>query len=285
MTLVAILVLAMAPMAAAEQTESPPPSDAAPGRVVSMNLCTDLLAMLLAGEGQLWSVSQMSLDPMVSPLVEEARGHEINHGRAEEIFLMRPDLVLANTLSPRSTVAMLERLGIRVEQFAPASTLEDVRDRIMQMGRVLGREEAAQALLARFDARLEALEADEGPRPRAVIYHANGYVSGRGSLSGDILDRAGFENAAHAAGYDSGQVMPLEVLALTDPDLVVTARTYPGGSRSEEVLSHPVVRAFRAGRAGAVIEDQSWVCGTPFVLDAVEDLAEVRRRIAVREGE
>ncbi|KAA0916378.1 ABC transporter substrate-binding protein [Aquicoccus porphyridii] len=275
----------MARMAAAEQIALPPPPDAAPARVVSMNLCTDLLAMLLAGEGQLWSVSRIALDPMVSPLADEARDHVINHSRAEEIYLMRPDLVLASTLSPRSTVLMLERLGIEVAQFAPASTLEDVRDRVIDMGRVLGREAAARAVLARFDARLAALGTDQGPRPRAVIYHANGYVSGRGSLSGDILERAGFANAAHAAGYGSGQVMPLEVLALSDPDIVVTARTYPGGSRSEEVLSHPVVRAFRAGRESAVISDQSWVCGTPFVLDAVEQLAEARRRIMAGAGE
>lgn len=275
----ALLLGVVARMAAAEQIVSPPSPDAAPARVVSMNLCTDQLAMLLAGEGQLWSVSQISLDPMVSPLVEEARGYVINHARAEEIYLMRPDLVLASTLSPRSTVAMLERLGIEVAQFPPASTLEDVRERIGEMGRVLGREAAARAVLARFDARLAALGTDQGPRPRAVIYHANGYVSGRRSLSGDILDRAGFANAAHAAGYGSGQIMPLEVLALTDPDLVVTARTYPGGSRSEEMLVHPVVRAFRAGRESTVISDQSWVCGTPFVLDAVEELAEARRRL------
>ncbi len=285
MTLVTILVLAMARMAAAEPDVSPSPNGGAPARVVSMNLCTDQLAMLLAGEGQLWSVSRISLDPMVSPMVDEAKSHVINHGRAEEIYLMRPDIVLASTLSPRSTVLMLERLGIEVAQFAPASTLVDVRDRILEMGRVLGREAAARAVLARFDARLEALEADQGPRPRAVIYHANGYVSGRGSLAGDILDRSGFVNAAHTKGYGSGQVMPLEVLALTDPDLVVTAQTYPGGSRAEEVLSHPVVRAFRAGRDSAVISDQSWVCGTPFVLDAIEQLAEVRRRIIARGGE
>ena len=38
-----------------------------PQRVVSMNLCTDQLAMMLAGPGQLISVSHLGHDPAVSP--------------------------------------------------------------------------------------------------------------------------------------------------------------------------------------------------------------------------
>ena len=52
------LLLAAAPAAAQE----------APARVVSMNLCTDQLAMLLAAPGQLLSVSKLARDPMSSAM-------------------------------------------------------------------------------------------------------------------------------------------------------------------------------------------------------------------------
>src|SRR6056300_563463 len=58
-----------------------------PLRVVSMNLCTDQLAMMLADEGQLISVSDIATDPNMSPMAEAARAYPINHGQAEEIFL------------------------------------------------------------------------------------------------------------------------------------------------------------------------------------------------------
>ena len=45
----------------------------APLRVVSMNLCTDQLAMMLADEGQLISVSDIATDPNMSPMAEAAR--------------------------------------------------------------------------------------------------------------------------------------------------------------------------------------------------------------------
>ena len=44
----------------------------APERVVSMNLCTDQLAMLLAGPGQLASVTYIATHPRASAMAEEA---------------------------------------------------------------------------------------------------------------------------------------------------------------------------------------------------------------------
>lgn len=249
----------------------------APQRVVSMNLCTDQLAMMLATEGQLLSVSQIALDTHVSPMAEEARGYRINYGQAEDIYLMRPDLVLAGEYTPRTTVDMLRGLGIRVEIFAITSSLDEVTDQLAKMGTVLHREAQAQAIIADFQTRRATLASEAGPRPAAIFYYANGFTSGAGSLANDILELAGFSNAAIEAGYGSGQKMPLEVLALTDPDLVITTTPYPGGSRAEDVMQHPVVKAIQDSRATAAVTDHDWVCGTPFVLRAAEQLADLRR--------
>lgn len=242
-----------------------------------MNLCTDQLAMLLAGDGQLLSVSQISLDAHVSPMAEEARGYEINHGQAEEIFLMEPDLVLAGIYTPQATVNMLRGLGIRVEVFDITSSLDGVRGQIAKMGKALHREAAAAAMVAEFDERRAVLEAREGGRPSAMLYYANGLTSGEGSMAHEILDLAGFRNAAVEAGPEWQMRMPLEVLAMTDPDIVIAATPYPGGSRAEDILQHPAVRALQETRAAAAVTDHDWVCDTPFVLRAAEHLAEVRR--------
>lgn len=252
----------------------------APQRVVSMNLCTDQLAMMLAGEGQLLSVSRIALDPHVSPMADEARAYRINYGQAEDIYLMRPDLVLAGEYTAASTVNMLRGLGIRVEIFEITSSLDGVKAQLAKMGHVLGREAQATAVIADFEARRAALAAASGPRPSAIFYYANGLTSGAGSLANEILELAGFTNAAIAAGYSWGRKMPLEVLTLTDPDLVITTTPYPGGSRAEDVMQHPAVKALQQNRAVAAVTDHDWVCGTPFVLRAAEQLAEVRHKIS-----
>lgn len=254
--------------------------DGAKLRVVSMNLCTDQLAMLLAAPGQLVSVSHIALDPRASAMVEQARSYEINHGLAEEIYLMQPDLVIAGAFSTRATVDMLRRLDVPVAVFEPAYSLDDVRARMIQMGEVLGRQEAAAKMLASYDARLAELRTEVGRRPRAVLYYANSYTSGDNTLAGQILRAAGFANGAEETGYGAGRKLPLEILALTDPELVITAQPYPGASRAEAVLGHPVVQTLQKAQATTTMSDHDWICGTPFVLRAIESLAATRRGLA-----
>ncbi|MEI4195276.1 ABC transporter substrate-binding protein [Roseovarius sp. E0-M6] len=255
-----------------------------PERVVSMNLCTDQLAMMLAAEGQLYSISDIAQDPLMSPMVEEARAYRVNHGLAEEIYLMQPDLVLAGQYTNLATVEMLRRLGIPVAIFDTTRGLDQVAARIAKMGSVLGREDAAQTMIDEFESRLTELRAGDGPRPEAVLYYANGYTLGGQTLAGDILEAAGFENAALRAGYASGARMPLEVLAALDPDIVITAQKYPGASRSEAILQHPVVKELRGANGTAAMTDSDWVCGTPFVLRAIEELAQARNALGPLKG-
>lgn len=251
----------------------------APARVVSMNLCTDQLAMLLAAPGQLYSVSKLAADPRGSAMADAAQGFPLNNGLAEEIYLMRPDLVVSGTFSNRATIDMLRRLGIPVAVFDPAYGLDDVRDRLRRMGEVLGREDAAQELIDDFDKRLGVLRVETGQRPSAALYHANGYTSGDKTLAGQILIAAGFENAAVEAGFAAGGRLPLEVLAMLDPDVLITGRRYPAASRSEEILDHPVVRSLRHARANGTLTDRDWICGTPFVLRAIETMGQVRKNL------
>lgn len=254
-------------------------ADPAPERVVSLNVCTDQLAMLLADPAQLHSVSFLAKDPRVSSMVAEADQFVINFARAEEIFLMQPDLVFAGALTSRATVAMLQRFDIPVEILPHANSLEDVRDQILQVGAALGQEDRAQELLKDFDQRLSVLRAHSGENPSAALYFANGYTNGDATLAGQILLAAGFDNIARDVGYSVGGVLPLELLALSEPDTVVVAQKYPGHSRSEAVLEHQVVQDLRAAASTGSVSDRDWICGTPFVLRAIEALGASRAEI------
>ncbi len=248
----------------------------APKRVVSMNLCTDQLAMLLADEEQLLSVSHLASDPRMSAMVEQAGKYQINHGLAEQIYLMQPDLVLAGNFTARASVSMLKRLGVPVVTFDPAYSLEDVRARMLQMGDALSQQTRAEALAAEFDAQLASYRNETGVRPRAALYYANGYTLGDKSLAGQILTAAGLANIAAEVGFDAGGIIPLEVLAMAQPDTVITSRTYPAASRSEEVMGHPVIEELRATRPDAAMTSSDWVCGTPFVLRAIDEMVTLR---------
>ncbi|WP_449044261.1 ABC transporter substrate-binding protein [Paracoccus versutus] len=253
-----------------------------PRRVLSMNLCTDQLAMMLAAPGQLVSVSYLAQDPSASAMAAEARRLHVNHGLAEEIFLMRPDLVLAGAWSTPETIRLLDRLNIPVEVFPIETDIAGIRANIRRMGAVLGREAQARAMLARFDADLARLSDAQGPRPRAALYAANGYSSGSDSLAGEIVALAGFDNVADELGLPSGGVLPLETLLLSDPDLLVEGRRYAGHARAQEVLDHPTLKALARGRPAEVMSDPDWVCGNPHILRAVSQLRDARLALQAR---
>lgn len=249
-----------------------PASAEAPARVVSMNLCTDQLALLIAAPGQVVSVSHFAADPAMSTHADLARGLPANRGRAEEISLLAPDLVLADVWSSPATVSMLTRLGVRVERFTPGESMEEVRANILRMGAVLGREARAAEVLAAFDAALAALPPPSADPPRAAIYAPGGYTYGSATLAGQILKAAGFANVAEEAGLPWGGTLSVEDLVMTAPDLVVSGRAQ-GRSRAEAMLRHPALAELR--RAGAAT-DVDWACATPAVADAAARLADIR---------
>lgn len=241
----------------------------APSRVVSMNLCTDQLAMLVAAPGQLVSVSYLAVDPTASAMVSEAQALTINHGRAEEIALLRPDLVLAGSYTTRVTVDMLTRLGYRVEIFEPENTLDDIRKNLRRMGQALGREDRAEELIRRMDGELAVLAAAAPEtRPEAAIYYSSGFTSRTGSLASAIVGAAGLDNIAPKLGLDAGGILPLEMLILAGPDVVVRGQGHQGHSRGEEMLRHPALETMLQDRRQATTRPE-WTCGTPLTVGAI----------------
>ena len=254
------------------------PAAAAPARVVSMNLCTDQLAMLLAAPGQLVSVSALAREPESSAMAVEAAAWPVNHGLAEEIFLLAPDLVLAGAYTSRPAVELLERLGVPVLVVEPAVSIDDARRQIGAVGAALGRDAAARDLLARFDAALAAVPPAPQRHPTAAIVGPSGYAAGPATLAGAVLARAGFDNLAGPMGIETGGTLSLERLLMAAPDLLVLPEVYPGWSRAEEFLRHPAL----ADRGGATLTlpDRDWVCGTPALFDNLARLVAARQAMA-----
>ncbi|WP_246831578.1 ABC transporter substrate-binding protein [Thioclava sp. L04-15] len=242
-----------------------------------MNLCTDQLALALADPDQIVSLSHFAIDPTMSVSWKQAEDYPLNYGRAEEISILHPDLVLADTWSNPDTIRMLRTLGISVEQLPPGTSLPEIRARIATTGELLGHPDRAAKMLADFDARLAAIEKPE-PGLRAAIIGPSGYGYGPRTLEGQILEMAGFSNVVSGPGLDWGGRLPLEDLVMDRPDLVVVGGSMKGQgtSRAQEVLAHPVLRDLPVVRG---LRDASWTCGAPAMLTAVAELAALGRQI------
>ncbi|HLB06401.1 MAG TPA: ABC transporter substrate-binding protein, partial [Alphaproteobacteria bacterium] len=229
--------------------EGTPAADA-PRRIVSLNLCTDLLLLALAEPSRIAALSFLSTDPDLSYYAADARALPRIRGSAEEVVPLKPDLVLAEAHSARTTVALLRRLGYRVLDLPVAATLADVREEIRTLARVLGEEAKGAALIAAMDEGLARLAPGEaGAAPGALVYQANGYVPALPSLPDELLRAAGLRNVAPELGLAAGGRLTLEALLVADPDLLVLEEARAdAASLADALLAHPAVRA-RLGTA------------------------------------
>lgn len=247
---------------------------AKPERIVSLNVCSDQLLMQLVERERIASVTFLAVNPAASALADEAVGLTLNHGLAEEILPLEPDLVLASEFTTRSTVGLLIRLGYPVVQLPVASDIDDVRANIRRVAEAVEEVERGERLLAAFDARLAAARPPQlARRPVAALYWGNSYTSGRGALVSSAVEAAGFENLAVKLQLSGTVQLPLEILLIEQPEALVMGRLRDEEpALASEIFRHPALQKAFAELPSIRIPDALVVCGVPAVAEAVERL-------------
>lgn len=262
------------------------PALAQPSRIVSLNLCTDQMALMLAPRESIRSLSYLAVRPDISAASDRAGGLLLNHGRAEEVLPLNPDIILAGRYTSRPTVFLLKRLGYDVLDQDISLSIADVRERVREAGRALGRISEAEAEVAAMDRRLEALAPHPGAqRPTAIYYQPNGLTAGADTLAGDIIAHAGLDNLGARAGVRGHGRMPLELLLDLRPEiLIVDDRRPQAPALAYEALRHPALKAMIDRSVQVIVPTRLWICGIPTVVDAVEILATVRATVIAGRG-
>jgi iron complex transport system substrate-binding protein len=247
-----------------------------PSRVVSVNLCTDQLLLLLAEPGQIASVSHLAVDPQSSFMAQQADAYPLNHARLEELLILQPDLVLAGAYTEPRLLRALQRFHIPVEPFPLTNTLNGIERDIRRLAGLLGRTERGEELIRAMQAKLTRVrpDPDRAHWPKALFYQPRGYTSGSRTLQDEALRLAGWRNLAAEAGIKGYAPIDLETLLLAGPEQVFTsghtASTY---SRARQHLHHPALRRLLDNRPMVEIPYRYWFCAGPMFAEAVVLLA------------
>lgn len=269
----------------APRAEAPPPVAERPLRVMSMNLCTDQIVLMLLPPERITSVTWLSRDPAGSVMVGAARRVGVNHGQAEEVLRDDPDLVIAGAFTTPVLRGMLRRLGYRLEEVGHASGFDDIRAITRQIGAAVGEPARAEALVAAMDAELAALEAAPAAwRPRVVAWDGGGSAQGAGTLFHAIVEAAGARNVAAEQGLAGHGGFDVESLIAAAPDALIEGdgrATAP--DRRADMARHPFTRRYYADRRIAVPQSLH-TCGTPLSARAARQLRAQLDGIAARVG-
>lgn len=262
----AVLMILSAPTVTAAES---------PRRVVSTNLCADQLLLALKPEAAI-SVSYLAADAALSVMADKVGALPLNANEAENIALLKPDLILAGLSRPYSAPRILAKAGVRVEEIGWTSSLAEARQLILHVAGILDVPQRGMALAEELDAKLAQARTEAARRPalRALIWRPNGYTSGAGGLSDEILRLAGLTNLGAEAGIAGGGVLPVEKLIALRPDmLVIDEATDQPASRAEQLLFHPALAALDPAPQRLPVPTRLWICAGPWLGDAALLLA------------
>ena len=244
-----------------------------PRRIVSTNLCTDQFVLALADRDQIAGVSRAGQDPFYSPLSELAKGLPAHRGGAEEIVMMRPDLVVAGAYTRADTVHLLDRLSVPVLNVPAATRIQDLFPQIRQVADVLGHPDRGAELSRALRQRYRAFTVPE-ERGTGVLYRPGGYALGRDTIADDVLRAVGIGNIGSDLGIKGEDRLALEQLILSPPDFLILASQRPERpSLGRRLLQHPALKKMPTSVDTVWFPARYWLCATPASVEGAETLA------------
>ncbi len=208
----------------------------------------------------------------------------------EIILSMRPDLVLALP-EHQDTVLRLKRLGLKVATIRNWS-VADIFQSIIEVGKLVDREQAAAALEARLRARMEELRRKRAHPPRCLFVLGHGgespqirevYVVGKNGFLNEIIELAGGVNA-YPGERPHFPKLDREALLRLKPDIIIELvpqlELEPGMiQRKQEVWSAlKELPAIQNGRYHLLYAEHILQAGPRFLntLEKVRELLETR---------
>lgn len=244
--------------------------DQRPQRIVSLDYCADQYVLKFVEPARILAVSP-DAGRDFSYMRDYAAGLPSVRPVAEDVIVLKPDLVVRAYGGGPQAPAMFERAGVRVHNIGWPENIEAVMRMIEDTARVLGSGRKGLATVAEMQERLASLRHPD--RPASALYLTPaGVTSGPGSLVHELIAVAGLVNFQTRPGWGP---IPLERLAYEQPDLIAAGffDTLTKHPHRWSAIRHPVARAQLDGGAVVTIDGAWTACGAWFLVDAVEALA------------
>jgi iron complex transport system substrate-binding protein len=248
-------------------------------RIVSMNVCSDQMLLTLADPEQILGLSRFSRDAWVAG---DASRYPRLSGGAEDVLMIKPDIVIANLFDKRSTRELLKAKGMHLAELSVPRTLGDVRDQIREFGDIVGHPDRAASQIARLDASLaRARQAVADRHFRVLPLSRRGWVAGSDSFVGSLLAETGLFNTSGELGFDFGGFATLEAIVSAKPDLLLVSQAGDfARDDGQAFLLHPALERFYPAAKRIVIPERLTECGGVMLAEALDVLVKELERVA-----
>jgi len=193
----------------------------------------------------------------------------------ERIISLQPDLIIASPLTDHKQIQKLRAVGLRVEVFQPSHDFKGLCNEFLRLGRLVGAEHKAQAIVKRAEEAVAGIAAKVRKRPAPRVFVQIGtrplVAVGRDSFLDDCVAFAGGVNIAHEV---KTSVYSREEVVRKDPDIILVAQMGLAGEEEKAAwMKYKTIKAVQGGRI-YIVDPYRFCSSTPLnFIESVQELA------------
>jgi iron complex transport system substrate-binding protein len=203
-------------------------------------------------------------------------GHQV---LPEKVIALKPDLVLIDaSTGPKAAIETIKSAGITVIETPESWSLKDLPIKVRAVGRAIGAQEEAEALVQQLNESLDASLIQNSPRVAFLYLRGTSsiyLIGGAGSGADSLLAAIGAIDVGAQTLDRPFNTLTAESLAELNPDVIlVMSKGLQSVGGIDGLLKLPGVAQTHAGKNSAVIDvDDSLLLSfgprTPSLVDAL----------------
>ena len=188
----------------------------------------------------------------------------------EKIISLKPDMVIGSFHTTETMDKSLKSNGIEIMKIR-ASSIEEIFENFQELGKILGKEEMVNKIIAEKKVKIEEIKRMETKEKKGVfILSATPMrVFGKNTLPNDIMKMLNIKNIAEDLGSESPTLTP-EYIIKENPDIILTFVRDP----HEIVKGNPQIKGINALKNNKFItlETNHVLRGSPRTIDYIIDV-------------
>jgi len=200
------------------------------------------------------SFNEYSADPDFSFISDEVKksGNIFRSKQTELIIGLNPDIVFTVFYSDSSFKDKLKQANVPFFDLGYFGTISSIESQILLIGRIIGEEGNAEALIKTMNEKIAALKKKlpQMKAPLRVLYFdEGGYIPGKSSNFTSICELINVINVGEEKGIKSWSQIDFETLLKWDPDIIIV----PEESKlKEQLMTNKILSHAKAVRENKI---------------------------------
>ena len=159
----------------------------------------------------------------------------------EAVLALKPDIFIVNEVIGADKIQSYRDMGIHVYVVRLSTNIEEVKNEIIKLSRLVGEEQRGKILVKKMNDKLERIERNipqELHYSKSTVLVSANYASygGKGCMYDDICKHAKIRNGIADLGMNTGQTVNKEVMIEINPDFFFLAKPWKDNKAKDEKL-------------------------------------------------